>query len=53
MRNIKIIEVRSEIGAGTRGASLGIDAIRLADSDDENLKGIDAQQIAVGQRIIA
>lgn len=33
MRNIKIIEVRSEIGAGTRGASLGIDAIRIAALD--------------------
>lgn len=33
MRNIKIIEVRSEIGAGTRGASLGIEAIRIAALD--------------------
>jgi arginase len=33
VRNIKIIEVRSEIGAGTRGASLGIDAIRIAALD--------------------
>jgi len=33
MRNIKIIEVRSEIGAGTRGASLGIDAIKIASLD--------------------
>ncbi|OSZ78577.1 arginase [Chitinophagaceae bacterium IBVUCB1] len=33
MRNIKIIEVRSEIGAGTRGASLGIDAIKVAALD--------------------
>jgi arginase len=33
MRNIKIIEVKSEIGAGTRGASLGIDAIRIAALD--------------------
>jgi arginase len=33
MRNIKIIEVRSEIGAGTRGASLGVDAIRIAALD--------------------
>ncbi len=28
--NIKLIEVRSELGAGTRGASLGIDALKLA-----------------------
>lgn len=33
MRNIKVIEVRSEIGAGTRGASLGIEAIRIAALD--------------------
>ena len=33
MRNIKIIEVKSEIGAGTRGASLGVDAIKVAALD--------------------
>ncbi len=33
MKNIKIIEVPSEIGAGTRGASLGIDAIKIAALD--------------------
>jgi arginase len=33
MRNIKIIEVPSEIGAGTRGASLGIDALKIAALD--------------------
>lgn len=33
MRNIKLIEVHSEIGAGTRGASLGIDAIKIAALD--------------------
>lgn len=33
MRNIKIIEVKSEIGAGTRGASLGVDAIKIASLD--------------------
>jgi len=33
MRNIKIIEVGSEIGAGTRGASLGIEAIKIAALD--------------------
>jgi len=30
MKNIRLIEVKSELGAGTRGASLGIDALRLA-----------------------
>lgn len=33
MRKIKFIEVKSEIGAGTRGASLGIDAIKVAALD--------------------
>jgi arginase len=33
MKNIRIIEVPSEIGAGTRGASLGIDAIKIAALD--------------------
>ncbi len=31
--NIQILEVKSEIGAGTRGASLGIDAIKIAALD--------------------
>src|SRR5690242_18637207 len=33
MKNIKIIEVKSVIGAGTRGASLGVDAIKIAALD--------------------
>src|SRR4030095_3794311 len=33
MRNIKILAVKSEIGAGTRGASLGFDAIKIAALD--------------------
>lgn len=33
MREIKIIEVKSELGAGTRGASLGVDAIKIAALD--------------------
>jgi arginase len=33
MRNIKLVEVRSEIAAGTRGASLGIDALKVASLD--------------------
>ncbi|MCB0741947.1 MAG: arginase family protein, partial [Chitinophagaceae bacterium] len=33
MKQIKIIEVPSEIGAGTRGSSLGIDAIKVAALD--------------------
>lgn len=30
MKNVRLIEVRSELGAGTRGASMGIDALRVA-----------------------
>jgi len=33
MKNIKLIEIPSEIGAGTRGASLGIAAIKIAALD--------------------
>jgi arginase len=33
MKNIKLIEIPSEIGAGTRGASMGVDAIRIAALD--------------------
>ncbi len=33
MRELKIIEVKSELGAGTRGASLGVDAIKIAALD--------------------
>lgn len=33
MKTLKIIEVKSEIGAGTRGASLGVEAIKIASLD--------------------
>ena len=33
IKPIKIVEVKSEIGAGTRGASMGIDAIKIAALD--------------------
>ena len=33
VRSIKLIEVPSEIGAGTRGASLGVDAVKIAALD--------------------
>ena len=33
MKQIKIIETRSEIGAGTRGAGMGVDAVRVAALD--------------------
>jgi arginase len=33
VKDIKIIEVKSEIGAGTRGASLGVEAMKIASLD--------------------
>ena len=33
MKNIVFVEVKSELGAGTRGASLGVDAIKIAALD--------------------
>lgn len=33
MKTVKFIEIKSEIGAGTRGASMGIDAIKIAALD--------------------
>lgn len=33
MNKLKIIEVKSEIGAGTRGASMGVEAIKIASLD--------------------
>lgn len=33
MKTIKLIEVKSEIGAGTRGASMGVDALKIAALD--------------------
>ena len=36
MRKVKLVEVRSEIAAGTRGASLGIDALKIASLDKKS-----------------
>jgi arginase len=36
MKALKIIEVKSEIAAGTRGASLGIDAMKIASLDSNS-----------------
>lgn len=33
IKNVRFIEVKSEIGAGTRGASLGVDAVKIAALD--------------------
>src|ERR1700742_4781056 len=32
-KSVKLIEVKSEVGAGTRGASLGVDAVKIAALD--------------------
>ncbi|MFC4874847.1 arginase [Negadavirga shengliensis] len=36
MRDIKLVEVRSELAAGTRGASLGVDALKVASLDKKS-----------------
>ncbi len=36
MRKIKLVEVRSEIAAGTTGASLGVDALKIASLDKKS-----------------
>ena len=36
MKNIKIVKNRSDIGAGTRGADLGIDAMEIAAINTKN-----------------
>ncbi|EON78690.1 Arginase [Lunatimonas lonarensis] len=35
-RTIKLVEVRSELAAGTRGASMGIDALKIASLDKQS-----------------
>ncbi len=48
MSNLKLIEVPSEIGAGTRGASLGIAAIKIAAHDftSKFFKELPAEEVA-------
>jgi arginase len=36
-KNVRILEVKSEVGAGTRGASLGVDAVKIAALDFRSL----------------
>lgn len=47
LKKVKFVEVKSEIGAGTRGASLGVDAIKIAalDYGSSLFKRIDAVEI--------
>ncbi|MFT6850672.1 MAG: arginase [Sphingobacteriales bacterium] len=54
MRDVKIIEVKSELGAGTRGASLGIDAIQIASMDFSSLffKNFTSIQVETENRLL-
>ena len=47
MVDIRLVEVRSEIGAGTRGASLGVDALHIAALDFGSRYFRDADTITV------
>ncbi len=47
MRPIKLIEVKSEIAAGTRGASLGVDALRIASLDKKSTFFAEYEPISV------
>lgn len=45
IKPIKIIEVKSEIGAGTRGSSMGVDAIKIAALDFGSPFSKDSKQL--------
>jgi arginase len=46
-KKIQIIEVKSEIGAGTRGASMGIDAIKVAAHNSDSRLFIDVDCVEI------
>lgn len=48
MDNLKFIEVKSELGAGTRGASMGIDAMKIAahNQGDKFFKSLPSEEIS-------
>lgn len=54
MRDVKIIEVKSELGAGTRGASLGIDAMQIASMDFSSMffKNFTSIQVETENRLL-
>ena len=54
MKNLKFIEVKSEIGAGTRGASMGVDAIKIAalDYGSNMFKQIESIEIKVENQLL-
>ena len=54
MKNVKFIEVKSEIGAGTRGASMGVDAIKIAalDYGSNMFKQIESLEIKTENQLL-
>jgi len=54
LRKIQHIEVKSEIAAGTRGASLGIDALKVAsiNSQSSYFKGYQAKEVATENQVL-
>ena len=54
MKTVKLIEVKSEIGAGTRGSSMGIDAIKIAalDFGSSFFKKHKAVEVPNGSRVV-
>ncbi len=54
MKNVKFIEVKSEIGAGTRGASMGVDAIKIAalDYGSNMFKQIESVEIKTENQLL-
>ena len=54
MKNVKFIEVKSEIGAGTRGASMGVDAIKIAalDYGSNMFKQIESIEIKTANQLL-
>jgi len=54
MKKLKIIEVKSELGAGTRGASMGPDAIKIAafDYGSSLFKQVETVQIPVDNNLL-
>ncbi len=49
MRKLEIIEIPSELGAGTRGASMGIAALKVADQNTDKafFKDVKSKEVAV------
>jgi len=54
MKTVKFVEVKSEIGAGTRGASMGVDAIKVAalDYGSNMFKHIDSVEVKTENQLL-